>query len=85
MAVGSEYNISWLYIQGFSHKLMADAIASVYMFHAVFLSKCISNMKMPGVIHLAGRNQMIIDQNNLVRVPQLFESHLFETFQIQTE
>ena len=59
---------------------MADTVASVYMFHAVFFSKCISNMEMSGVIHLAGRNEVVIDQNHLVRIPQLLKSHLFKFF-----
>ena len=34
--------------------------------------------EMSGIIHLAGRKKMVIDQNRLIRIPDLLKSHLFE-------
>lgn len=50
---------------------MADAVTSVNIFDAILLYKCVSHAEMAGVVLLAGRNQMVIDQNNLIRIPYL--------------
>ena len=80
MAVRTKYNVSRFYIEGFGHQLMADTVTSVDIFHAVFFCKCISNMEMTGVIHLACRNKVVIDQNHFIRIPQFLKSHFFKFF-----
>ena len=59
-------------------ELMADAVTSVNIFDTILLYKCVSHAEMAGVVLLAGRNQMVIDQNNLIRVPYFCKSHLVE-------
>ena len=76
--VRTENNIAGFNVTGFCHQLMADTVTSVYIFHAIFFSEFISFAKMTGIIHLTGRNQMVVDQNHLVRIPELCKAHLFE-------
>ena len=78
MAVRSEHYMPRLYIACLRHQLMADAITSVNIFDAILLYKCVSHAEMAGVVLLAGRNQMVIDQNNLIRIPYLSKAHLVE-------
>ena len=78
MAVCTENYIAGFYVSGLCHQLMADTVTSMYIFHAVFFNEFISFAEMTGVIHLAGRNQMVVDQNYLVRVPELCKAHLFK-------
>ena len=80
MAVGSECDITRFNIASLCHQLMADSVTSVYMCKSVFICKCISGTKMSGIILLTCRNQMIIDQNNLVRIMQFRKSHFFKFF-----
>ena len=80
MRVSSEYNVSWFGIPALCHELMADPIVSVNVFQSVFLYKRITNLKMPDIFHRTGRNQMIINQNHPVRIPQLCKSHLLKLF-----
>ena len=49
------------------------------MFHAVFFHKRISHPEMPRVSStwLAG-NEMVIDQDSPIRIPELCESHLLK-------
>ena len=80
MAVCTKYNIARFNITCLSHKLMTDTVTSVYVFHAVFSCKSISHMEMSGIILLTCRYKMVIDQNNLVRIPQLLKAHLLKFF-----
>ena len=57
---------------------MANAVTSVNIFDAILLYKCVSHAEMASVVLLAGRNQMVIDQNNLIRIPDLSKAHLVE-------
>ena len=45
---------------------------------AVLFRKLISNTVVSGVVQLAGRDQMVIDQDYLVRVPELGKAHLLK-------
>ena len=78
MAVCTKYNITGFNITCLSHKLMTDTVTSVYVFHAIFSCKSISHMEMSGIILLTCRYKMVIDQNNLVRIPQLLKAHLLK-------
>ena len=57
---------------------MADSIASVYVFHAIFLCKFIAFVEMSRIVHLACRNEVVVDQNDFIRVPQFGKAHLLE-------
>ena len=57
---------------------MADSVASVYVFHAVFLCKFIAFVEMSRIVHLACRNEVVVDQNDFIRVPQFGKAHLLE-------
>ncbi len=83
MAVGSEYNVAGLYIPGFSHQLMADSVASMNILHAILLGEGIAPLKVTRIVNLAGRYEVIVDQNNFVRIPQLRKAHLFELFRYE--
>ena len=78
MAVCTKYHVSGLHITSFRHQLMTDSVTSMYIFHSKFLCKLISHMEMSGIVQLTGRNQMIIDQHDFIRIPKLCKSHLFE-------
>ena len=78
MAVGTKYHVARFYIACLGHKLMADAVAPVNVFDAVLLHEGIAHAEMTGVVLLAGRNQMVIDQNHLIRIPYLCKAHLME-------
>ena len=80
MAVCSKDNVSRFDIERFCHELMADAVASVDVLHAVFFRKLIADSKMSRVIHLTCRHQMVVDQHHLVRIPESGKSHLFKFF-----
>ena len=69
MAVCTEYDVARFDIASLCHQLMADSVASVYVFHSVFLCKSISCMEMSGIIKLACRNKVVIDQDYLIRIP----------------
>ena len=57
---------------------MADSVASVYVFHAIFLCKFIAFVEMSRIVHLACRNEVVVDQNDFIRVPQFGKAHLLE-------
>ena len=80
MAVCAEYHISRLYIACLCHQLMADSVASVKIPDSIFRSKCIPHPVMADIVLLTGRNQMIIDQDHLIRIPDFRKSHLFKFF-----
>lgn len=52
----------------------------MYVGHAVLFSECISDAEVSRVVLLACRNEVIVDQNDLVRIPQLFKAHFFKFF-----
>ena len=78
MAVCTESNIARFYISGFCHQLVADPIAPVDVGHAIFRGKLIADMEMSCIVKLACRNKVVVDQNDLIRIPQLFKAHLFK-------
>ena len=78
MAVGSKCNITRFNVTSFCHQLMADSVTSVYVCQSVFFCKCISGTEMSGVVLLTCRYQMVVDQNNLIRIMQLCKSHFFK-------
>ena len=80
MAVCTENNVSRFNVTGLCHQLMADTITSVDVRHAVFGCKCITDTKMPCIIQLAGRNQMVIDQNHFFRIIEFCKTHFFKFF-----
>ena len=80
MAVCAKYNITGFNITCLSHKLMTDTVTSVYVFHAILAAKASPTWKMSGIILLTCRYKMVIDQNNLVRIPQLLKAHLLKFF-----
>ena len=59
---------------------MTDSVAPVDIFHTILCCKCISDPEMSCVIHLTGRDQMIVDQYHLIRIPKLLKSHFFKFF-----
>ena len=78
MRVGAEHDIARFGVAHLGHELMADAVAAVYVSEAVFVCESIADLKVTDIFHSAGRNQMVVDEDHLVRVPQLFEAHFFE-------
>ena len=80
MAVCTKDYIARLDVTGFGHQLVADTIASVDVFHAVFGGKSVTGTEMSRIIDLAGRNHVVVDQNDLVGIPELCKSHLFKFF-----
>ena len=72
-----EGNIARFYISGLCHQLVADSVASVDVGHAVFCSKLIADMEMSCIVKLACRNKVVVDQNDLIRIPQLFNCLLY--------
>ncbi len=80
VAVCTKYDVSRFYIESLRHKLMADAVASMDVFHAVFFHEGVADTEVPGIVHLACRHQMVVDQNDFVRIPELLKAHLFEFF-----
>ena len=50
------------------------------MGHPVFFSEGVADAKMSGVVHLARRNQMIVDQHHLVRIPEFRKPHFLKFF-----
>ena len=78
MAVCTKYHIARFNITGLCHQLMADTVTSMYIFHAVFFNEFISLTEMAGIIHLTCRNEVVVDQHDFVRIPELCESHFFE-------
>ncbi len=76
MAVSTEHDMTRLHIAGLRHKLMADAVAAVDIFDPVLFYKGITHTVMAGIVLLTGRYQVIVDQNDLVRIPDFLKSHL---------
>ncbi len=69
MGVRAEDDVARFGVAFFGHKLMADSVASVYMGESVFVCKCVANLKMTHILHSAGRHQMVVDQDDFIRVP----------------
>ena len=78
MAICTKYDIARFYVTGLCHQLVADTVTSVHVFHTIFGCKNISHMEMSGVVLLACRYKMVIDQNNFVRIPEFLKAHLLE-------
>ena len=57
---------------------MADTVTSVNVFNAVLLHERVAHTEMAGIVLLAGWNQMIVNQDYLIRVPYFCEAHLME-------
>ena len=45
-----------------------------------FAANAFPTLKMTRIVYLAGRNQMVVDQNNFVRIPELRKAHFFKLF-----
>ena len=60
------------------HQLMADTIGPMYAGQSLLPGESVTYTEMSGIIHLAGRKKMVINQNRLIRIPDLLKSHLFE-------
>ena len=57
---------------------MADAVGAVHIFYAVLVAELVADVVVAGIIQLAGRYQMVVDQDRFVRIPDPCESHLLE-------
>ena len=78
MRVGTEDNLTRTCISHLRHQLVADTVCTVEVGQSLFLDKSIANLEMAHILNRRGRNQMVINQNDLVRVPDFGESHFFE-------
>ena len=78
MAVGAEHHVARLHIASLRHQLMADAVGTVHILYAELRRKFIASAEVSGIVGLAGRHQVVIDEHHLVRVPDLLKSHLGE-------
>ena len=78
MAVGSEYDVAGLYIPCFCHQLMADSVGTMNILHAILRGEGIAPLKVTRIVNLAGRYEVIVDQNNFIRIPELRKAHLLE-------
>ena len=80
MAVCAESDITGQDVAGFGHQLMADAVGAVDMFDAVFGGKGVALCEMTGIVQLAGGNEMVIDQDHSVGIPDFGKAHFLELF-----
>ncbi len=78
MGICSEYNIAGLRIAHLRHKLMTDTVRPVEMLKSLLLHKGVPDLEMPYILHRTGRHQMVIDQHNLILIPDFLKSHLTE-------
>ena len=78
MAVRAEGDVAGLHIARLRHQLVADAVRAVDIFDPVFCREGIAFREVAGVVQLAGRDQVVVDQDHFVRIPDLREAHLLK-------
>ena len=78
VAVRAKGDVSRLYITRLGHQLVADAVRPMDIFDTVLRGKSIALCEMAGVVDLAGRDQMVVDEDHPVGIPDSGEAHLLE-------
>ena len=78
MGVGAEDNLTRTGIAHLRHQLVTDTVGTVEMGQSLFFDKGVANLEVADILDSRSRNQMVINQDDLVRVPNFGEAHLFE-------
>ena len=78
MGIRAKSHIARLHISRLRHELVADAIGAVHVLNAVLVAEIVADVVVAGVIELAGRNEVVVNEHGPVRIPDLLKAHLFE-------
>ncbi len=78
VGVRPEHDIARFRVTHLRHQLMTDTVRPVKMGEPLLPHKSVPDLKMPHILHRAGRHQMVVDQHHLVGVPHLPKTHLTE-------